>query len=148
MAVSLRCLGHTQKSTQKFEHSRTSLAFLSDQQNEWTAYIDIQLAEQHRCAGNFKEAHRLLSSSLEYFQAQSPSSKIQAHVAQILVRQSLVYEAEQNKMMQSAFGAAAQAVWSELVSEDQKANDSAHVSLSIESRIQKDVDELLDPWYR
>lgn len=74
---------------------------------------------------------------MDYFQVESSEPK-QRQLARILHRKSLVYEAENNGIMRSAFTAAARDALAQLLGVPEITTPLS----------QQMFDELVDPWYR
>lgn len=56
MSVCLSSLGEIEESIEKLVSARGYLSGQSEQPNEWSAAIDLKLAENYKFMGNFKEA--------------------------------------------------------------------------------------------
>jgi hypothetical protein len=82
---------------------------------------------------------------MDYFQVETSESK-QRQLARILHRQSLVYEAERNGIMRSAFTAAAHDALAQVMKAPNTTGFAAIASTTPLS--QQMFDELVDPWYR
>jgi len=81
---------------------------------------------------------------MEYFQTESSESK-QRQLARILHRQSIVYEAENNSIMYSAFTAAARDALIQITKSYGSTNIAATPTLTLSQQM---FDELVDPWFR
>lgn len=83
---------------------------------------------------------------MDFFQVQ-PSSVAQRHLARILQRQSCVFEAEGNRIMHSAFSAAAREALKQ-ISDISKVSGLDGGELSTGSLRQQVFDDLVEPWHR
>ena len=143
-------LGRIDDSVKSLQQSRKYLLDHPSEANEWAACVDIRLAETYLALKDFKRAHELLQSSMDYFETQLPSSKAQEHLARVLFRRSQVYEAEGRRAMHSALAAAAKEEYTTIKTASTQGASSSPVpadQLPV-SLTAAHFDELVEPWHR
>jgi hypothetical protein len=149
MAVTLASLERSEESFKSLESSHYYFTNDSEQQNEWTACIDIRMADHHYIKGEFKAAYALLQSSLDFFEAQPTNPTLEAHLARILFRQSLLYKAEgKRSRSRAALTAAKETLLDTINTLTEDRIKAIQDSISSSELTARDFDQFVEPWHR